>query len=219
MSDISPGGLWTAAIVVSVRSEIAWAAGPMTHDHQLSLESGGHRWPRLKWLCDSLASQRVETVVCYRCIPNMPLVGTGMERALQSLTFLQTLPVWVVLILTTFLHRVPFWSKTTVWALITTCKQHKRTELPRQQRPGNSISAHTFNYACYRHREDKDMQWGHRHRHNSEYVTLKATIKLDTKNTDRLRYKKREAEKSMGEWIEQPWTDRKRSMRTESNRT
>lgn len=54
-------------------------------------------------------------------------------------------------------------------------------ELHLQQRPGNLISAHTFNYVCQGHIEDKDIEEEHKHRVDSENVTLKVTIKPFTK--------------------------------------
>lgn len=80
----------------------------------------------------------------------------------------------------------------------------------------------TFNYACHRHTEDKDIQYGHKHRVNSGDVTLKATIKPLTKTTDGLNYKKGEEERGVGERIEQKLTDRKRldmMVRTEKRST
>lgn len=52
----------------------------------------------------------------------------------------------------------------------------KSEELPLQRERGNSTSAHTFNYVCHRHTEDKGAHEGHKHGLDGEHVTLKAAI-------------------------------------------
>lgn len=109
-----------------------------------------------------------------------------------------------------FFHTLGRWSMCDVYIqAVFAWRWRKWTELQLQQRPGNSISAHTFNYACYGHTEDKDTRWGRKHRLNGEYVTLRATINLYTKSADGLTVKEKSCREGNGEWIDHTWTDGK----------